>query len=148
MVAKKKKKKKKTLTSTPAIKDDLVNAGAEWVDEEVVVDGNLITSRNPDDLPAFSRAIIFALTKKVCVVCGDEIDDKEAEEWFYCVDCNSFYCSECAEEEAHELRATKSDEIKREQYEEKKRLEKIKNANVDEYKRQICPRCNTEMMRF
>ena len=43
------------VTSVPAIKDDLVNAGAEWFDEEVVVDGNLITSRKPDDLPAFMR---------------------------------------------------------------------------------------------
>jgi protease I len=45
-------------TSFSAIKDDLVNAGAEWVDKEVVVDGNLITSRKPDDLPAFCRAIL------------------------------------------------------------------------------------------
>lgn len=45
-------------TSTPAIKDDLKNAGAEWTDEEVVVDRNMITSRKPDDLPAFCREII------------------------------------------------------------------------------------------
>ena len=51
----------KTVTSFFAIKDDLVHAGARWVDEEVVVDGNLITSRTPDDLPAFMRAIISAL---------------------------------------------------------------------------------------
>ena len=44
-----------------AIKDDLINAGASYVDEEVVVDGNLITSRKPDDLPAFCREIIAAL---------------------------------------------------------------------------------------
>ncbi len=50
--------KGKTVTSTPAIKDDLINAGAQWVDREVVVDGNLISSRAPDDLPAFCRAII------------------------------------------------------------------------------------------
>jgi len=50
--------KGKTVTSTPAIKDDLINAGAQWVDQEVVVDGNLISSRSPDDLPAFCRAII------------------------------------------------------------------------------------------
>ena len=53
--------KGKTVTSTPAIKDDMVNAGANWVDEEVVVDGNMITSRRPDDLPAFCKAIIAAL---------------------------------------------------------------------------------------
>jgi protease I len=45
-----------------AIKDDLVNAGANYVDAEVVRDGNLITSRKPDDLPAFCREIIKALT--------------------------------------------------------------------------------------
>ena len=50
-------------TSFFSIKDDLVAAGARWVDEEVVVDGNLITSRRPDDLPAFCREIIKALTK-------------------------------------------------------------------------------------
>jgi protease I len=44
-----------------AIKDDLVNAGAHYVDEEVVQDGNLITSRVPSDLPAFCRTIIAAL---------------------------------------------------------------------------------------
>ncbi len=44
-----------------AIKDDLVNAGGRYVDEEVVVDGNIITSRKPDDLPAFCRAVIDAL---------------------------------------------------------------------------------------
>jgi deglycase len=51
----------RTVTSFFAVKDDLVHAGAKWVDEEVVVDGNLITSRKPDDLPAFMRAIIKAL---------------------------------------------------------------------------------------
>ncbi|UCF93194.1 MAG: type 1 glutamine amidotransferase [Desulfobacterales bacterium] len=51
----------RTVTSFFAIKDDLVHAGAEWVDREVVVDGNLITSRKPDDLPAFMRAVIEAL---------------------------------------------------------------------------------------
>ena len=50
-------------TSFHSIKDDMVNAGAEWQDAEVVVDGNLITSRKPDDLPAFCRAIVAALTK-------------------------------------------------------------------------------------
>jgi protease I len=50
-------------TSFFSIKDDLVAAGADWVDQEVVVDGNLITSRRPDDLPAFCREIITALSK-------------------------------------------------------------------------------------
>ena len=53
--------KNRHVTSFFAIKDDLIHAGADWVDEEVVVDGNLITSRKPDDLPAFMRAVISAL---------------------------------------------------------------------------------------
>jgi len=48
-------------TSFFAIKDDLVNAGAIWEDAEVVVDANLVTSRKPDDLPAFCRATIQVL---------------------------------------------------------------------------------------
>jgi protease I len=46
------------MTSWPSLQTDLRNAGADWVDEEVVVDGNLVTSRNPDDLPAFNDAIL------------------------------------------------------------------------------------------
>lgn len=49
------------VTSWPSVRTDLENAGADVVDEEVVVDDNLITSRKPDDIPAFSRAIIDAL---------------------------------------------------------------------------------------
>lgn len=48
----------KTMTSYPSIKTDLINAGVEWVDEEVVVDKGLITSRSPDDLPAFNDKMI------------------------------------------------------------------------------------------
>lgn len=51
----------RTVTSWPSIRTDLVNAGADWVDKEVVVDGNLITSRKPDDLPAFCDAILDKL---------------------------------------------------------------------------------------
>jgi len=51
------------VTSFIAIKDDMVNAGAHWDDAEVVVDGNLVTSRKPDDLPAFCRACIGVLVK-------------------------------------------------------------------------------------
>jgi len=51
----------RTLTSYPSLSIDLENAGATWRDEEVVVDGTLITSRNPDDLPAFVEAISDAL---------------------------------------------------------------------------------------
>jgi protease I len=50
--------KGKTVTSWPSIKTDLVNAGAEWVDQEVVEDDNLITSRKPDDLDAFTKALL------------------------------------------------------------------------------------------
>ncbi len=50
-------------TSYRSIRDDVVNAGAEWVDQEVVVDGNLITSRQPADLGAFCRAVIDVLTR-------------------------------------------------------------------------------------
>lgn len=53
----------KRVTSYKAIKDDLIHAGAQWVDEEVVVDGNLITSRKPEDLPAFMRETIRALER-------------------------------------------------------------------------------------
>jgi protease I len=49
------------LTSTVGIRDDLVNAGAEWVDEPVVVDGNIVSSRVPRDLPAFGAALVDRL---------------------------------------------------------------------------------------
>ncbi len=55
--------KDKTATGFFSIKDDMVNAGARFVDQEVVVDGNLITSRKPADLPAFCRELITALEK-------------------------------------------------------------------------------------
>jgi protease I len=48
----------KRLTSWPSLQTDLRNAGAEWVDEEVVVDGALVTSRKPDDLPAFNERLV------------------------------------------------------------------------------------------
>ena len=47
-----------------AIKDDVINAGAKYVDQEVVVDGNLVTSRKPDDLPAFMREYLKVLSGK------------------------------------------------------------------------------------
>ena len=49
------------ITSWPSLQTDLRNAGAEWVDEQVVTDGNLITSRNPDDLPPFIGALLEAV---------------------------------------------------------------------------------------
>jgi protease I len=53
--------KGKTATCVAAIKDDMINAGAVYVDREVVVDGNLVTSRTPSDLPAFMREIVKLL---------------------------------------------------------------------------------------
>jgi protease I len=59
------------MTSWPSLQTDLRNAGATWVDEEVVVDGNLTTSRNPDDLDAFCAAIVEQFSQ--------EPDDDEEE---------------------------------------------------------------------
>jgi protease I len=60
----------RTLTSFPSIRTDLRNAGANMVDQEVAVDGNLITSRSPDDLPAFCTAIVETFGR-VGVAAGD-----------------------------------------------------------------------------
>lgn len=51
----------RTVTSWPSLRTDLTNAGARWVDERVVTDGNLLTSRKPDDLPAFIAALLEAV---------------------------------------------------------------------------------------
>ena len=51
-------------TSTPGIKDDLINAGADWYDEAVIIDRHMISSRRPDDLPSFCRAIIDFLVQQ------------------------------------------------------------------------------------
>ena len=53
----------RTLTSWPSLRTDLANAGATWVDEPVHVDGNLVTSRKPDDLPAFNEALLQAINQ-------------------------------------------------------------------------------------
>ena len=57
------------IASWPSLKTDLRNAGAEWVDQEVVVDGNLVSSRKPDDIPAFNRETInlFSRTRRQAV---------------------------------------------------------------------------------
>ena len=60
------------MTSWPSLRVDLANAGAEVVDEEVVRDGPFITSRKPDDIPAFNKAILAALQ--------EDLDDQEADE--------------------------------------------------------------------
>ena len=52
----------RTMTSWPSVRTDLTNAGADVVDQEVAIDGNLITSRKPDDIPAFNQALIAALS--------------------------------------------------------------------------------------
>jgi len=54
----------KTMTSWPSLKTDLSNAGAKWVDKEVVSDGELVTSRKPDDIPAFNREMIRLFGEK------------------------------------------------------------------------------------
>ena len=51
------------VTGSPGIKDDLINAGAHWFDEPVIVDRHFISSRKPSDLPAFCRAMIEVLLK-------------------------------------------------------------------------------------
>ena len=56
--------KGRTVTSWPSLQDDIRNAGGTWVDKEVVEDGNLISSRKPDDLPAFNRTLIAQLSKR------------------------------------------------------------------------------------
>ena len=63
--------KGKTVTAWPSIRTDLKNAGANVVDQEAAVDGNLITSRNPDDIPAFSKALIEML--------GESVEKRELE---------------------------------------------------------------------
>lgn len=57
--------KGRTVTSYPSIKTDLVNAGAKWVDEEVVVDNGLVTSRKPGDLPAFCEKMIEEIAEGI-----------------------------------------------------------------------------------
>src|ERR687895_802646 len=54
----------KTVTSWPSIRTDLVNAGANWVNQEVAEDGNLITSRKPDDLEAFTKTLLTQIEQQ------------------------------------------------------------------------------------
>jgi quinol monooxygenase YgiN len=68
------------IASWPSLKTDLQNAGAEWVDEEVCVDGNLVTSRKPDDIPAFNREMLklFARSPEELVQEKSEEADESA----------------------------------------------------------------------
>lgn len=54
----------RTVTSWPSLKTDLINAGARWVDQEVVEDDNIITARKPDDLDAFSKALLSQVAQR------------------------------------------------------------------------------------
>ncbi len=58
--------KGRTLTSFHSLKDDIINAGGNWVDQETVVDGNWLSSRSPEDLPAFNKAMntLFAESRR------------------------------------------------------------------------------------
>jgi protease I len=58
------------MTSWPSLKTDLRNAGAEWVDQEAVVDGNLVTSRKPDDIPAFNQEMVALFASRRPVTTG------------------------------------------------------------------------------
>ena len=55
--------KGRRIASWPSLKTDLENAGAQWVDDSAVTDGNLVSSRNPDDIPAFNKAMIDLFSK-------------------------------------------------------------------------------------
>ena len=54
----------RSITSWPSLKQDLLNAGAKWLDREVVVDGGLVSSRKPDDLPAFTRSMVQVFSRR------------------------------------------------------------------------------------
>jgi protease I len=71
----------KTITSWPSLKTDLTNAGAKWVDQEVVVSGNLVTSRKPDDIPAFAAKTIELIASKkenTPSIKGAQLDNEES----------------------------------------------------------------------
>ena len=67
----------RTLTSWPAIKTDVRNAGGNWVDEEVVVDNGLVTSRKPDDIPAFNKKMIEEFSEGRHVVTSGAVTEFE-----------------------------------------------------------------------
>jgi len=72
--------RERTMTSYPAIKSELRNAGATWVDQEVVCDGNLVTSRRPRDLPAFCKKMVEVFHQRIQkVTTSDESRDNRVE---------------------------------------------------------------------
>lgn len=66
----------RTLTSWPGVQDEMRQAGGKWLDQEVVVDGNLITSRKPDDIPAFSQRLIDMLFERLAASVGGTRDEQ------------------------------------------------------------------------
>jgi protease I len=68
--------KGRTMTSWPSLQDDIRNAGGNWVDQEVVVDGNLVSSRKPGDIPAFNSKFIEALGQRVAGSVRGTADEK------------------------------------------------------------------------
>ena len=76
----------RTLTSWPSLKTDIVNAGGEWVDREVVVDQKLVTSRKPADLPAFCEKVIELMSAAV----EESLVDRAIEQTFPASDPTSF----------------------------------------------------------
>jgi protease I len=69
----------RTLTSWPSLKTDLKNAGASWVDKEVVNDGGLVTSRKPDDIPAFNRSMVRLFAEEPAQRSRQESQGKESQ---------------------------------------------------------------------
>jgi len=68
----------RTLTSWPSLQDDIRRAGGNWVDQEVVVDGNLVTSRKPDDIPAFNQKLVEVFSWRMNASPGAEAERASA----------------------------------------------------------------------